>query len=147
MHHQMHLVSIFAQFSAIILTVFMLMGISITHGANPRKHIWTYAGAFKGNFCPCAGGTATPTFVGSDYYCESGLDTLPFAHVLYSNDTLWDGQDYGGLEGTCCDSPNLPWFCKVFPEPTNDNLELHICGDQSLVDEDTPIELVQLYIQ
>ena len=120
-------------------------GVSITHGANPRKHIWTYAAAADEGGCPCADGTVPPSFVGSDYYCESG--TGSWSWVLYPNDPLWDGQDCNGLEHTCCDSPNLPWFCKELPEPTNDNLELRICGDQVLFDEDTPVDLVQLYIQ
>ena len=64
-----------------------------------------------------------------------------------SNDTLWDGQDCRRSERTCCDYPNLPWFCKKLPEPTTDDLEFRICGDQSPVDEDDPINLVQLYIQ
>ena len=129
-------------------------GVSITHGVSPRKHIWTYAAGLYENTtdtstCPCTGGgTYPPSFVGSDYYCESALSGPPWEPpVLYSNDTLWDGQDCDGLEHTCCDPPNLPWFCKKLPEPTTDDLELRICGDQSLADEDTPIELIQLYIQ
>ena len=121
-------------------------GVSITHGANPRKHIWTFVAAQRENSCPCARGTVTPTFVGSDYYCESAV-IGSWNHVLYPNDPLWDGQGCNGLESTCCDPPNLPWFCKELPELTNDNLELRICGDQPLADEDTPVDLVQLYIQ
>ena len=129
-------------------------GVSITHGASPRKHIWTYAAGLYENrthttTCPCTGsGTSPPAFVGSDYYCESALSGPPWdPPVLYSNDTLWDGQDCDGLERTCCDPPNLPWFCKKLPEPTTDDLEFRVCGDQPIVDEDTPIELIQLYIQ
>ena len=125
-------------------------GVSITHGASPRKHIWTYAAGYDGNrvhtsSCPCTGsGVSPPAFVGSDYYCESGVNTGSWTHP---NDPLWDGQDCDGLERTCCDPPNLPWFCKELPRSTTDDLELRICGDQVLVDEDTPIDLVQLYIQ
>ena len=127
-------------------------GVSITHGASPRKHIWTYAAGVvedssRTATCPCNGGTPSPAFVGSDYYCESGVNTDPWDFILYSNDTLWDGQDCGGLERTCCDSPNLPWFCKELPQSTTDYLEFRICGDEDLVTEDTPIDLVQLYIQ
>ena len=128
-------------------------GVSITHG-NPRMHIWTYAAGVvelspSTYSCPCTGhGRSPPNFVGSDYYCESGLDHLAQDPLrFYPNDTLWDGQDCGGDEHTCCDPPNLPWFCKELPEPTTDDLEVRICGDQVLVDEDTPIDLVQLYIQ
>ena len=94
------------------------------------------------------GGASPPDFVGSDYYCEAALDHPPWERpVLYSNDTLWDGQDCRGLEHTCCDPPSLPWFCKELPQSTTDNLVFRICGDQSLADEDTPTDLVQLYIQ
>ena len=120
-------------------------------------HIWTYAAglieesASDGllETCPCTGhGQSPPNFVGSDYYCESGLDRPPWEpFMFYPNDTLWDGQGCDGLERTCCDPPNLPWFCKELPQSTTDNLEIRICGDQVLADEDTPIGLVQLYIQ
>ena len=137
-------------------------GVSITHGASSRKHIWTYAagvyedpqGQFSSSTCPCTRvggspiGASPPTFVGSDYYCEAGLNNPPWQpSLLYSNDPLWDGQDCGGLEGTCCDPPNLPWFCKDLCQPTTDNLEFRICADQDRQDEDTPVDLVQLYIQ
>ena len=128
-------------------------GVSITHGASPRKHIWTYAaGLWENNHetssCPCgSGGAPPPNFVGSDYYCEAALNTGSWSPVVYSNDTLWDGQGCNGPERTCCDPPNLPWFCKKLPEPTTDDLEFRLCGDQLIADEDTPIELIQLYIQ
>ena len=129
-------------------------GVSITHGASPRKHIWTYtAGIYEVNVtslstCPCTGrGTSPPAFVGSDYYCESGLNRSPWRPVLYSNDPLWDGRDCNGLERTCCDPPNLPWFCKELPQPTTDNIEFRICGNNIVSDEDTPVDLVQFYIQ
>ena len=127
-------------------------GIGITHGCRPRKHIWTYAAGLTENStyifnCPCSGGRAPPNFVGSDYYCESGLNTGPWDYVLYSNDPLWDGQSCRGLEHTCCNPQGLPWFCKMLSQPTTDDLELRICADQNDPDEDTPIELVQIYIQ
>ena len=57
-------------------------GVSITHGASPRKHIWTYvAGVVEDSSipatCSCNGGTPPPAFVGSDYYCESGVNPGP----------------------------------------------------------------------
>ena len=126
-------------------------GVSITHGTSPRKHIWTYAaGLYEDRrlttSCPCNGGTSPPNFVGSDYYCEAGFSGQA-RFVLYSDDPLWDGQDCRGFERTCCDPPNLPWFCKELPELTTDYLEFRICGDEVLSNEDTPIDLVQLYIQ
>ena len=130
-------------------------GVSVTHGS-PRMHIWTYAAGYieespshgLTSTCPCTGhGRSPPNFVGSDYYCESGLDRPQLPFMFYPNDVLWDGQGCDGLERTCCDPPNLPWFCRELPQPTTDDLEVRICGDQVLADEDTPIDLVQLYIQ
>ena len=129
-------------------------GVSITHGASPRKHIWTYAAAIYENTthtttCPCTGGgTSPPAFVGFDYYCEAALHLPPYSRALHHDDPLWDGQDCDGLERTCCDHPNLPWFCKKLPEPTTDDLEFRICGDEPRnTNEDIPIDLVELYIQ
>ena len=135
-------------------------GVSITHGS-PRKHVWTYAAAlveypfssFSDTTCPCTGyGDLPPDFVGSDYYCESALNSgsgdFPwYPYMFYPDDPLWDGQDCRRAERTCCDPPNLPWFYKELPEPATDDLEFRICGDQSSVDEDVPINLVQLFIQ
>ena len=58
-------------------------GVSITYGNNPRKHVWTLG---VGNVtddtspnqynCACNTGnteTTVPSFVGSNYYCESGI--------------------------------------------------------------------------
>ena len=102
-------------------------GISITHGApGKRQHIFTYAsGALSTSStnalqfsCPCAGGKAPPTFVGTDYYCESGFRAsckrCSFTTFFYS-DVLWDGQQCDESERGCCLQPNLPWFCKTFP--------------------------------
>ena len=125
-------------------------GVSITHGASPKKHIWTYAaGLYEYNTvgydCPCTGGgPSPPSFVGSDYYCESGFSAGDWQAIFYPNDSLWDGQYRRGLERTCCDPPNLPW---ELPESTTDDLEVCICGDFILSNKDTPIDLVQLYIQ
>ena len=52
-------------------------GLLITY-SSPRHHIWTYAVGLYDNQtytynCPCVagGGTAPPSFVGTNYYCES----------------------------------------------------------------------------
>ena len=70
--------------------------------------------------------------------------------VLFSTLMTHCGMDKiycNGLEGTCCDPPNFPWFCKELPQPTTDNIEFRICGNNIVSDEDTPVDLVQLYIQ
>ena len=128
-------------------------GVSITYGSpGKRQHVYTYAaGIFETwdrAICPCTGGGASPpSFVGSDYYCESGNPNAPWSPVWYSSDVLWDGQQCGGNEGTCCSPPDLPWFCKTFPTPISEDLEVRICTDQNLNDENVAIESFELYIQ
>ena len=129
-------------------------GISITY-SSPRKHIWTYAAGHyetgrDNSNCPCnsPAGSQPPSFVGNDYYCESADDSAPHnANTLFSDDALWDGEGCDGDEAPCCNHPDLPWFCKELPEPTSDDLEVRICTDEGLPNEDVPIEVMQLYLQ
>jgi len=39
-----------------------------------------------------------------------------------------------------------PWFCKHLPHATTDDIEVRICGDQSTTEEETSVELTELYI-
>ena len=128
-------------------------GISITYGS-PRKHVWTLAAALyengkKTHTCPCdTPSEELPSFVGSDYYCESADDSAPLNDSkLYSDDPLWDGEGCDGDEAPCCKRPDLPWFCKELPEPTSDDLEVRICTNGPLDREDVPIEVIELYVQ
>eukprot|EP00731_Ephydatia_muelleri_P003763 Em0001g3763a len=79
-------------------------GVSITYGSpEKRQHVYTYAAGVSEkqdwDACPCAGGgVSAPSFVGSDYYCESGNPNAIFSTVWYSSDVLWDGQQCGGNE-------------------------------------------------
>ena len=132
-------------------------GISLTHGSNPRKHIWTFAAALDevGTFphfnCPCTNtslvdfATPPPSFVGNDYFCDTG-STNRWEHTFYPDDTLWDGAGCGPAN-TCCSLNNPPWFLKQLPSTTTDDIEMRICRDQqfgpsnSVIDEDTPWQL------
>ena len=121
-------------------------GVSITHG-NPQSHIWTLAahGSESNNGCPCEGGPNAPAFVGSKYYCESGYDgTGDPSSVLYTDDLLWDGEQCES-EGSCCST--APWFTVDLANSTNESIEVRICSDSYDTEEDTPIQLLELYIQ
>ena len=128
-------------------------GISLTFGSSPHKHIWTYVGGIDANetkrwCCPCntdCTGTEIPSFVGSDYYCESGTSG-GWSHILYPDDPLWDGQQCGGLEGPCCTNPKMPWFIKTLDETTTEDIELRMMGSEGTDNEDTPIDILELYI-
>jgi len=138
-------------------------GVSLTHGPpGSRQHIWTFAAglvennpsSYPANSCPCddraTARSSVPSFVGNDYFCESGNPGPSYTHNrFYTNDPLWDGQGCGAA--SCCElsyPPGVtpPWFCKQLPEATTDDIEVRICRDQNS-DEDTPIELIEVYIQ
>ena len=134
-------------------------GVSITHGS-PRKHIWTlmaglsdtsfYEGVGNTN-CPCSQGSLqTPqSFIGNDYFCESGNPSTQgsWKSTLYTQDPLWDGKGCGSLEGNCCLAPGLPWFNKILNSTTTDYIELRVCGDQGVSDEDVPVSFYEIYIK
>ena len=135
-------------------------GVSLTHGSpGSRQHIWTFAAGYAENnpsrypiSCPCADRAAAlslvPSFVGNDYFCESGNPNSFATTMFYSNDPLWDGQGCGAA--SCCElnyPPGVtpPWFCKQLPQTTIDDIEIRICGER-IGDEDTPVELIEIYI-
>ena len=122
-------------------------GVSITHGRSQRSHIWTFAadGKETSNTCPCEGGGSPPSFVGNNYYCESGYKgTSNPLGILYTSDPLWDGAGCES-EGSCCST--APWFTVDLVNPTTDDIEVRICSDYREDEEDTPIHLLELYIQ
>ena len=121
-------------------------GVSITHGS-PRSHIRTLAahGSESNSGCPYEGGPSAPSFVGSNYYCESGYDgTGDPSDVLYTSDPLWDGEQCES-EGSCCST--APWFTADLVNPTTDDIEVRICSNNYEDEEDTPIHFLGLYIR
>ena len=130
-------------------------GISITRGS-PRQHVWTLMAGLGDSYfedtynCPCNSGStvSVPSFVGNDYFCESGNSNQNYAEILYTSDPLWDGQGCGSLEGPCCSAPGLPWFHRDYGSyTTNDYIELRICSEESTINEDTPVHFYELYVK
>ena len=136
-------------------------GVSVTHGM-PRTHIWTFAAGvsearvadYTSN-CPCANAWAAenaeraPSFVGDNYFCESGNlgSGLDSRGIVFKEDPLWDGEQ---CEGVCCadgSGSSPPWFSVSLPNPTTDDIEVRICGDEGTHNEDSPIQLLEIYIQ
>ena len=134
-------------------------GLSITHGT-PRQHIWTYAAGITEpqyqsgvSTCPC--GTTNfnywqskvPSFVGSDYFCESGINRAwSYSTQFFPDDPLWDGENCVA-SSTCCSYNNPPYFVKALSEPTDDDIEVRLCNYHSAFGSDVPIELLELYVQ
>ena len=132
-------------------------GVSVTHGIS-RTHIWTYAvGVSEANLfnhsgnCPCSSPAATtnvlpPSFIGDNYFCESGNPGRGSpGGVVFEDDPVWDGEQ---CEGECCSNgKSPPWFSVTLPKPTSDDIEVRICGDEGTHNEDTPVQLLEIFIQ
>ena len=131
-------------------------GVSITHGS-PREHIWTFVTApdertsrVLGDTCACIrnnqrDNTRISSFAGNDYFCDTGTQILSF-YTFFGDDPLWDG---AGCEGrsTCCTFNSPPWFYKVLPHPTIDDIEMRVCRDQDSFDEDIAVEKIDVYVR
>ena len=136
-----------------------LDGVSVTYGPpGARQHIWSFAASLTETgtpivwSCPCANRTnlgRVPSYVGNDYFCESGNPGPGSVTEFYPSDPLWDGEGCG--VSTCCElsyPPGVtpPWFCKQLPQATTDDIEVRLCADEATTNEDTPLELIELYI-
>ena len=134
-------------------------GVSLTHGGPGRhQHIWTFAAGLTEApagyhiiraSCPCDTyvNSYIPTFVRNNYFCESGLHSPWNGHLeLFPADALWDGQNCIA-NSSCCQFNNPSWFTKNLPNSTTDDIELQLCTYFSQVDEDIPLELIELYVQ
>lgn len=56
------------------------------------------------------------SFIGEDYYCESGTSKSdPIPGTLFLDDPLWDGTDCRLVEEPCCNASSIPWFNIIFP--------------------------------
>ena len=130
-------------------------GVSITYDTSEPKHIWTYATALSLRFdacqlclCPCNNGSTAevPPYVGSDYYCETGYNAAGALYQFFPNAPLWDGQQCDGVEAPCCTHPKMPWFIKTLNETTTEDIQLRLCQDKQIANEETLLQLIALYV-
>ena len=129
-------------------------GVSITHGS-PRRHLWTYATGLSELYgtekyrCPCARSnpndrTYVPTFVGENFYCESGFPSTSFQfNIVVWGDPLWDGQNCVAPGNKCCE--RYGWFHRDVSSPTDD-IELRICANYGISNEDTLINHYEFWV-
>ena len=129
-----------------------LDGIVLTYGS-PRCHIWSFTVGNRQyrtdkHGCPCNIGFtgSVPPYIQDDYFCDSGYPysgDIPLNYFM--TDPLWDGD--GCIQGNCCTFNSPPWFCKTLPLPTDEDIELRLCLDEATSNEDTPFEVVEIYVQ
>ena len=125
-------------------------GIGILYGS-PRMHIWTFAVGLRKNSpeCPCYSGITIPSFVGNNYFCDSGYSGigLPSVSTYYVSDPVWDGQGCAGATA-CCTFNNPPWFVRDLPASTSEDIEMAMCSNGNYAtNEDSPFDLAEIYVQ
>ena len=132
-------------------------GVTLTHGpVGAREHIWTFVNGNAEEYaspskliCPCVHdpnpSIVVPSFIGDDYFCESGKLSYPSISVFY-NDPLWDGD--GCTEGNlCCTFNNPPYFTTQLPANTSDDIELQDCLYEPSPHSDTLVQFIELYVK
>ena len=135
------------------IDTFYVDGVSLTHGS-PRRHLWTYAAGVSELYsservrCPCAGSNPNdhryvPTFVGQHFYCESGFPGTTYHNRVVWEDPLWDGQNCVAPGNKCCERHG--WFHRDVSSSTDD-IELRICSDQAISNEDTLINHYEFWV-
>ena len=131
-------------------------GVKLSH-KYPSENIWTFAAALtetyianKDLLCSCINVSdsmipASPSEVGSHYFCDSGASNIPDTLEFFKNDPLWDG---AGCEGssTCCSFNNPPWFYRELTASTDD-IEMNLCTDELPDNESLGLQVVELYVQ
>ena len=134
-----------------------MAGVSLTHGAvGARQHIWSFIAAISeldpqriSQKCSCSDTShnwafTTPSFVGNDYFCDTGNRGPGWSYTAYyPDDPLWDGGGCGS-RSSCCEFNNPPWFCKELPLPTSDDIEIRNCGNDRR--EDVIITSMDIYV-
>ena len=132
-------------------------GVNITSGED-HQHIWSFVAGISdgllsrsGSNCPCSNASDQESgpqqFIGNNFFCESGNPSNDniMDNQFFSTDPLWDGQQ---CEGTCCTGANSPpWFSVQLPAPTDGEIQVSICGDEFTDNEDTPIGLLEIFVQ
>ena len=128
-------------------------GVSITRGS-PRQHVWTLMSGYgqdssASSSCPCNTGStvSVQSFIGNNYFCESA-NIGSSEHSLRILDPLWDGQGCVSREPPCCSVSGIPWFHRNYGNTIiTDKLELRVCGDESINNEDTPVSYYEIYVK
>ena len=140
------------------LDSYYLDGISITRGS-PRQHVWSLmVGLFENPMlygytfaaCPCAIGStqSVPSFVGNNYFCESGNPSHTFPDKVLYDDALWDGKSCGPNEGSCCSDRGQPWFHRDYGTNTiTDYIELRVCSNRRLEEKETMVSKYEIYVK
>ena len=78
------------------------------------------------------------------------LETLDFCMVMVVPIivlmTLWDGAGYG-IDSTCGQFNNPPWFYFTLPQATKDDVEVRLCFTEAASYKNIVIYLLEIYAE
>ena len=125
-------------------------GVSVTYG-NSRQHIWTLYGGVREFIDGCCaeptGRTQPPMFIDQSYFCDTGNPSdSNWRNRFFTSFSLWDNDANCPSNATCCAPHSGPWFNTTLTAPTTEDIEIQICGDEKTANEDTPLELIEIYV-
>ena len=130
-------------------------GVSITYGSAPRKHIWTYANGQGSHIVPMKLIALAIMQVVTFHLILLAVTTtvrlvlMAFTHVvIYGLIHCGTGSNVlvRRLPAACA-HPNMPWFNKTLSETTTEDIELRVCAHKSIKSEDTPLQVIELFVQ
>ena len=137
---------------------------------NPPEHLWTFAAALGelgrtdttpdqpliNDQCPCdrpdPSDIPVPSFVGNNYFCESGQNVFSGVFRFQSDDPLWDGKNCNP-ESRCCEYNRPPYFMNYLGKTLTVNvIEARICvfnkgpTSEGQSGDDVLVEQIEVYV-
>ena len=136
------------------LEAYYINGISVTHGQQPRKHIWSFVVGWSevddSGSCPCGSPrrpSPIPSYVANNYFCETGTLVNENNNQFFSNDSLWDGEGCGPGHSCECTLNSPPWFKMELSNATTDGIEVRNCVRWPTTESNIGIEVIELYVK
>ena len=106
---------------------------SYSHETYSSTHKWSFSAGpvesgSSGHVGPCniQSGISAPSYVGNDYYCESG--------TLINPDNIWYTSDPSGMAYLAVIA-GLPWFHKTLSTSTTATITTRVCLDEATNNE------------
>ena len=41
----------------------------------------------------------------------------------------------------------MPWFCRTLPQEVSEDIEVRLCSDQGIANEEIYVDLLEVYVQ
>ena len=61
------------------------------------------------------------------------------------DDLLWDGDECGS-GNNCCNQTGMPWFYRILPQEVSDDIEVRLCANEDIDNEEIYVDLVEIYV-